>query len=242
MCIMKAKTRKRLLIVTMAIMLVSVVAHGFFDAVIKSKSIIETYEAEFTLKETVKFDDPEIINEFGGPVIFESGTKGRINDYFEQYNDSHGYKHIHAYLILNNEPYISVLLMSKEDAEANGYYYKRCFDTTTEINNGKEEKVIPGSYIEVIPIVVYDQIEDSDTIVAEFEQVQNNYHHEIRHTVISGTLEAALVPIILVAVFGVICLIVRNEKALKALFVISICFDVVLIFATLLEWYFSTTL
>ncbi len=73
---MKVKTRKILLLVTTAIMLVSVVAHGYFDAVIKSKSIVEKYEREFTLKETVKFVDPEIIKEYGGTVILEAGTKG----------------------------------------------------------------------------------------------------------------------------------------------------------------------
>ena len=239
---MKVKTRKILLLVMTAIMLVSVVAHGYFDAVIKSKSIVEKYEREFTLKETVKFVDPEIIKEYGGTVILEAGTKGRINDSFEQYNESHGYKHIYAYLILNNEPYISVLLMSKEDADANGYYYKRYLDTTSKISNGQDINVIPGGFWEVRPIVVYDQIEDSETIVAEFEKVQEKYNQEIRQTVISGTFEKALAPVIVVLAFGVICLIVRNEKALKVLFVISICVDVVLIFSAWLEWYFSTTL
>ncbi len=73
---MNVKTRKILLLVMTAIMLVSVVAHGYFDAVIKSKSIVESYKREFTLKETVKFVDPEIIKEYGGTVILKAGTKG----------------------------------------------------------------------------------------------------------------------------------------------------------------------
>ena len=81
---MKVKTRKILLLVTTAIMLVSVVAHGYFDAVIKSKSIVESYKREFTLKETVVFDDPDLVSTYGpdifnaydGPVILEAGTKG----------------------------------------------------------------------------------------------------------------------------------------------------------------------
>ena len=93
---MKSKTSNIILVITTILLFLLVAAYGVIKSVRKTKSITEGYKTGITMKETVVFDDPHIVKQYGGPVTLEAGTAGEIYDVIDWYTEEHEHKHIKA--------------------------------------------------------------------------------------------------------------------------------------------------
>ena len=75
------------------------------------------------------------------------------------------------------------------------------------------------------PVININKINDSQKIVSEFKQTRERYDQSIKQTIISGSIIAAVKALAIVAVVWLVKLIARKEKVSKALVVLTICFD-----------------
>ena len=236
---MKEKTLTMILVGMSILLFVVIISFGFIYSINKSKLINEYYHTDITLSEGVIFDDPHLINEYGAPITLNKGFQGVIDYYIDWREKEHNYERIRAKFILENNDEVVVYLMPKQEAESNGYYIVQSLDASIEKYDGSVVQTIPGTIDVVIPIIGFNKIEEAQTIMSEYKQIVETYNQKVKQTIISGSIVAIVIAIILVFAIWLLYYFVRNGKVRKAIVVISICIDVVMVIASIFELYVS---
>ena len=235
---MKNKSSNKILVITTVLMFLLVTANGVISSVMEAKHVGEFYRADITLKETVVFDDPHIVKLYGGPVILEEGEAGEIFDIIDSHGEIHGYKHIRASFDLDEDKTYSVKLDYETLGEKDTDVIVETFDVN--INALDDSKPEEMTTIEIAtPVININKINDSQKIVSEFKQACERYDQSVKQTIISGSIIAAIKALAIVAVVWLVKLIARKEKVGKALVVLTICFDVLMVPVDLI-WLYLT--
>lgn len=221
---MKIKSSNKILVISTILMFLLVTANGVISSVMEAKHVGEFYRADITLKETVVFDDPHIVKLYGGPVTLEAGEAGEISDVIDSYDGRHRHKHISASFVLDEDKTFSVKLDYETLGEKDTDVIVETFDMNINaLDDSKPEEI---TTIEITtPVININKINDSQKIVSEFKQTRERYDQSIKQTIISGSIIAAVKALAIVAVVWLVKLIARKEKVSKALVVLTICFD-----------------
>ena len=219
---MKSKTSNIILVITTILLFLLVAAYGVIKSVRKTKSITEGYKTGITMKETVVFDDPHIVKQYGGPVTLEAGTAGEIYDVIDWYTEEHEHKHIKASFTVDEGEKFNVIL---------GYEMESGKDTDVSINiyNGSInafDDAEQNTFEAATPVLNINKINDSQKIASEFKQMRERYYQRVKQTIKDGSIKGVIVAFALVAVIWVVKLTVRKEKVGKALAILTICIDV----------------
>ena len=219
---MKSKTSNIILVITTILLFLLVAAYGVIKSVRKTKSITEGYKTGITMKETVVFDDPHIVKQYGGPVTLEAGTAGEIYDVIDWYTEEHEHKHIKASFTFDEGEKFNVIL---------GYEMESGKDTDVSINiyNGSInafDDAEQNTFEAATPVLNINKINDSQKIASEFKQMRERYYQRVKQTIKDGSIKGVIVAFALVAVIWVVKLTVRKEKVGKALAILTICIDV----------------
>ena len=219
---MKSKTSNIILVITTILMFLLVTAYGVIKSVRKTKSITEGYKTSITLNETVVFDDPHIVKQYGGPVTLEAGTSGEVYDVIDWYTEEHEHKHIKASFTLDEGGKFNVLL---------GYEMESGKDTDVSIDtyNGSInafDDAEQNTFEAATPVLNINKINDSQKIASEFKQMRERYYQRVKQTIKDGSIKSVIVAFALVAGIWVVKLTVRKEKVGKTLVILTICIDV----------------
>jgi len=230
---MKHKSQNKWLLLTTVLMFLIVSSYGVIKSVQKTKSITESYNNSITLKDTVVIDDRTIVEKYGEPVTLEAGTAGRINDKFNSYGEKHGYEHIKAEFTLEKNEIIDVILCIDYEAEFDGKEQgnnaTRPSQKSIDLSQSIDDMVIDKTILDSTPRISISKIENSQTIVSEFNLIRERYYQEVRQTIIKGGVIAGIIALAMAAGVWLVKLIVRKEKVGKVLLILSICIDVVML-------------
>lgn len=219
---MKSKTSNIILVITTILMFLLVTAYGVIKSVRKTKSITEGYKTGITMKETVVFDDPHIVKQYGGPVTLEAGTAGEIFDVIDWYTEEHEHKHIKASFTLDEGGKFNALL---------GYEMESGKDTDVSIDtyNGSINAFYDAeqnTFEAATPVLNINKINDSQKVASEFKQTHERYYQRVKQTIKDGSIKSVIVALAMAAAIWLVKLFVRKEKVGKALAILTICIDV----------------
>lgn len=235
---MKNKTSNKILVITTVLMFLLVTANGVISSVMEAKHVGEFYRADITLKETVVFDDPHIVKLYGGPVTLEAGEAGEISDVIDSYDGRHRNKHIRASFAFDEDRTFNVKLDYETLGEKDTDVIVDTFDVN--INALDDSKPEEMTTIEIAtPVININKINDSQKIVSEFKQACERYYQRVNQTIIDGSIIGAVVALAMAAAIWLVKLFVRKEKVGKALVILTICIDVVMVFADLIAFYLT---
>ena len=226
------------LVIATILMLLAVSSFGIIKSIGKSRQVVESYYSEISLNETIVLDDQNTLNKFGSPITLEKGTRGEISDSFDWYGETHGYKHIKARFTLEDSKRLDVILIfepGNEEIVDN----TQAVDATITIGNGEEQQIIPGTItVSDPPFIDINNVENSQRIISEFQQVRESYNRKVKKTVVTGSVISVVIAIALVSVVWTIKLVCHKEKIARILLIVSACIDVVMVIAAALEYYF----
>lgn len=235
---MKIKSSNKILVISTILMFLLVTANGVISSVMEAKHVGEFYRADITLKETVVFDDPHIVKLYGGPVTLEEGEAGEISDVIDSYDGRHRNKHIRASFDLDEDKTFSVKLDYETLGEKDTDVIVETFDVNINaLDDSKPEEMTTIEFI--TPAININKINDSQKIVSEFKQTRERYYQRVNQTIIDGSIIGAVVALAMAAAIWLVKLFVRKEKVGKALVILTICIDVVMVFADLIAFYLT---
>jgi hypothetical protein len=106
-------------------------------------------------------------------------------------------------------------------------------DTYTVPENPLEDESETYTFEVGTPVININLINDSQRIISEFSQARVRYNQNIKQTIISGSIVAVICALAFVAVIWFVNLFVQKEQVEKALVILTICFDVVMILVDL---------
>lgn len=235
---MKNKTQNKWLLLTTLLMFFLVASYGFIKSTRKAKSIHESYKASISLKESVVFDDKHIIKIYGEPIVLEAGTVGEIFDVFDSYSEEHGNRHIRVEFSLDENKTLDAILDYETVSEKDTGVVVDTYDATINVLDDEKEQE-KKTYEVATPVLNINKINDSQKIASEFKQTRERYYQAVKQTRIKGSVWGAIVALALVAIIWCVKLIVRKEKVGKTLVILTICFDVVMVFANLIALYLT---
>ena len=227
---MKIKSGKKILAITTILMFLLVTAYGVMGSVLKAEHEYELYKTGITLNKTVVFDDPYFVENYGGPVTFEAGTTGEIYDLIDRYTEKQNHKHIKASFALDEDRDFNVILGYEMES---GKDTDIIIDTYTVPENPFEDESETYTFEVKTPEININLINDSQRIISEFNQARVRYNQNIKQTIISGSIVAVICALAFVAVIWFVNLFVQKEQVEKALVILTICFDVVMILVDL---------
>lgn len=227
---MKIKSGNKILVITTILMFLLVTAYGVIGSVLKAKHVCESYKTGITLNKTVVLDDQRIINQYGGPVTLEAGTVGEILEIVDWYTEKHEFEHIRASFSVDEGNEISVILGYEMES---GKDTDIIIDINTVPENPLEDESETYTFEVGTPVININLINDSQRIISEFSQARVRYNQNIKQTIISGSIVAVICALAFVAVIWFVNLFVQKEQVEKALVILTICFDVVMILVDL---------
>ena len=225
---MKMKSQNKWLILTTILMFLLVAFYGFIKAAQNAKGVTEGYKASITLKETVVLDNDYVVNAYGGPVTLEAGTKGEIFDPIDWFMEKHQYNHIRASFPIDEGKTINVILNYEMEREADTGIIVDAYNAIY-ISQSKNEKARNYIINSEIPVININQINDSQKITSEFNQMYARYHQRVKQTLDKGSIIGAVYAFVIVAAVWLIKILIRNEKVGKVLLILTICFDVLMV-------------
>ena len=223
--------KNKLLIISTILLFVTVSFYGIIRSVNNAKRMFASFHADITIKETVVLDNQDVLKVYGGPVTLEKGMTGKILDYFSLNREIRGYEHIHAQFAIKKGTIIEVILeFEPEENEAAEKTY----------GNETEECFIQENTIASSPNRIrIDKIENYQELISEFKQIRDDYYQKVKQTIVSGSVFAVIIAIVLVAIVWTIRFFVRKNNVGKILTIATICVDVVMALAALIELYFT---
>ncbi len=236
---MKYESNNRLLFITTVLLLISIISYGTVKAINKSKSISESYQTEIVLNDNVLLDDQSVINKYGEPILLEKGTKGEIRDTLNWYGDRKNPYHIKAWVIHNNGKKLDIILDYEHRLENNSKVIIQSVDSSVITSNGTNTQSKTNSFDVITPVLNINSIEDYSIIITEFEEKCELYNYRVKQTIIWGCIIAAIIAVVIVSVIWIIKSIFHSDRVGKTLIVLSICFNIVMMFSIILELYFS---
>lgn len=223
--------KNKLLIISTILLFVTVSFYGIIRSINNAKRMFATFQADITINETVVLDNQDVLKVYGGPVILEKGMTGKILDSFELNWEIRGYEHIHAQFTIKKGTIIEVILeFEPEENEAAEKSY----------GNETEECFIQENIIASSPNRIrIDKIENYQELISEFKQIRDDYYKKVKQTIVSGSVFAVIIAIVLVAIVWIIRFFVRKNNVGKILTIATTCVDVVMALAALIELYFT---
>lgn len=228
---MKIIMKNKLLIISTILLFVTVSLYGIIRSINNAKRMFASFQADITVKETVVLDNQDVLKVYGEPVILEKGMTGKIFDSFELNGEMHGYEHIHAQFAIKKGTILYVILeLEPEENEVAENSY----------GNETEERFIQESTVASYPPKIrIDKIENYQELISEFKQIRDDYYQKVKQTIVSGSVFAVIIAIVLVAIVWIIRFFVRKNNVGKILTIATTCVDVVMALAALIELYFT---
>lgn len=223
--------KNKLLIISTILLFVTVSFCGIIRSINNAKRMFATFQADITINETVVLDNQDVLKVYGEPVTLEKGMTGKIFDSFELNGEIHGYEHIHAQFAIKKGTILYVILeLEPEENEVAENSY----------GNETEERFIQESTVASYPPKIrIDKIENYQELISEFKQIRDDYYQKVKQTIVSGSVFAVIIAIVLVAIIWIIRLFVRKNNVGKILTIATTCVDVVMALAALIELYFT---
>ena len=228
---MKTIMKNKLLIISTILLFVTVSLYGIIRSINNAKRMFASFQADITVKETVVLDNQDVLKVYGEPVTLEKGMTGKIFDSFELNGEIHGYEHIHAQFAIKKGTILYVILeLEPEENEVAENSY----------GNETEERFIQESTVASYPPKIrIDKIENYQELISEFKQIRDDYYQKVKQTIVSGSVFAVIIAIVLVAIVWIIRFFVRKNNVGKILTIATTCVDVVMALAALIELYFT---
>lgn len=176
------------LIICIALVAISVPI-GLFMGNSYEHFISETYFKEFTLVNDVVFDEPEIVDFYGGPLTFPAGTKGSISESVSGGVEIKGYEYINIHIHSENGTGVDAAISIDPDSEKGIY-------------------TLEGDIYGVVVVFSLKDIEDSQTILAEYEELHERYYSRVKAARKASLIASVAVSLVL---SGVVYLVNANR-------------------------------
>lgn len=236
---MKYESNIKLLLITTVFLLVLIISYGTIKSINKSKTISESYQTEIVLNKNVMLDDQSIIDKYGEPILLEKGTRGTIRDTINWYGEKRDSNHIKAWVILNDGNKLDIVLDYEHGLESNNSVIIQSVDSSVITSNDTNTQSKTSCFDVITPVLNISSIEDYSIIITEFEEINELYSYRVKQTIIWGCIIATIIAAVIVSVIWIIKSIFHNDRVGKTLIVLSICFNIVMMFSIILELYFS---
>lgn len=171
---MKKKSRKIALVIIIFVWITVVALFSIVYTLSELNKIIEPYRKEIVLNETVVFDEPEIVDQFGQVLTLNAGMRGTISDSIHYYGIQRtGYEYIETELYPDDGKNISVLLT---------------FDQGYEKAVLPSEDIVHSTHDKYVLIIDISKIEDAETILEGYKESRERYYSSVKNTIISGAV------------------------------------------------------
>ena len=133
--------------------------------------IVEYCKKDTVIAEEMVFDEPEIIEQYGGKLVIKEGTRCRVYDAIAYTRDLNGYEYIDADLILGNSRSIKVAISFEHGSEKTVYPATEIFPHSTD------------DYI-----IVFDvgKLESSQEVLEKYKQTYKRYNSRVNGARIIG--------------------------------------------------------
>ena len=193
---MNIPKRKVTLIIRMIIWVIVVFAISIICARGKLNGIAEEYTAKIVLKETIVFDEPEVVNKYGHDLTLNAGMRGTISD------------SIHYYGIQRTEcEYIETELHQEDGSN---------IPVLLTFDQGYEKAVLPSEDIvhathdKYVLVIDISKIEDAENILSGYKETREKYYTSIRNTIIASAIISLSITIAGIAV--IVFLYIKGRK------------------------------
>lgn len=151
--------------------------------------IAETYFKEFKLTRDVVFDESEIVDFYGEPLKFPAGTKGSIVEGITGGIEVKGYEYINIHITAENGKGVDAAISIDPDSEKGIYTLK-------------------GDIYGVVAVFSLNDIEDHETILAEYKDMHERYYAEAKATRKASVVCFVAISLVLSCIIG---LVVKNH-------------------------------
>ena len=193
---MKKVYQKTALVIIIFVWITVVALFSIVYTLSRLNKIAEPYRKEIALNETVVFDEPEVVDQFGQVLTLNAGMRGTISDSIYYYGIQRtGYEYIETELYPDDGKNIPVLLT---------------FDQGYEKAVLPSEDIVHSTHDEFVIIIDIGKIEDAETILAGYKESRERYYSSVRNTKISG----AVVGISVIAL-GIVVIVLSYHKRQK---------------------------
>lgn len=173
------------LIICISLVAISVPV-GMFMGNSFERFISETYFKEFTLANDVVFDEPEIVDFYGGPLKYPAGMKGSIVESISGGVEVKGHEYINIHIRSENGTGADAAISIDPDSEKGAYALK-------------------GDIYGVVAVFSLNDIEDSETILTEYKELHERYYSRAKTARTVSLVTSVAVSLILsvaLSVFG----------------------------------------
>ncbi|MCR4729896.1 MAG: hypothetical protein K5881_03100 [Saccharofermentans sp.] len=171
------------------ILVVISVPIGLYMGKFSEHWISETYFKNFTLAKDVVFDEPEIIEFYGGPVKYPAGMKGSIVESISGGVEVKGYEYINIHIHSENGTVVDAAISIDPDSEKGIY-------------------TLEGDIYGVVVVFSLKDIEDSQTILDEYEELHERYYSRAKTARTVSLVTSVAVSLILSVA---VCLVNANR-------------------------------
>ena len=171
------------------ILVVISVPIGLYMGKFSEHWISETYFKNFTLAKDVVFDEPEIVEFYGGPIMFPAGTRGSVSESISGGIDVKGNEYINVHIMAESGTAVDAAISADPNAEKSIY-------------------IIDGNIYGVVAVFAQNDIEDHDTILAEYKAFHDRYCSRAKASRTASIVASIAVSLVLSCV---ICLVNANR-------------------------------
>ncbi|MDY6338393.1 MAG: hypothetical protein SPL61_02045 [Saccharofermentans sp.] len=168
------------------ILVVISVPIGLYMGKFSEHWISETYFKNFTLAKDVVFDEPEIVEFYGGPIMFPAGTRGSVSESISGGIDVKGNEYINVHIMAESGTTVDAAISADPNAEKSIY---------TDIYG-------------VVAVFAQNDIEDHETILAGYKAFHDRYYSRVKAAHTASIVASVAVSLVLSCV---ICLVNANR-------------------------------
>lgn len=148
--------------------------------------ISETYFKDFKLANDVVFDEPEIVEFYGGPIRFPAGTRGSVSESITGGIDVKGNEYINVHIMAESGTVVEAAISADPNAEKSIY-------------------TLDGDIYGVVAVFSLNDIEDFETILTEYKELHERYYSRAKTARTVSFVTSVAVSLILsvaLSVFG----------------------------------------
>ncbi len=168
------------------ILVVISVPIGLYMGKFSEHWISETYFKNFTLAKDVVFDEPEIVEFYGGPIMFPAGTRGSVSESISGGIDVKGNEYINVHIMAESGTAVDAAISADPNAEKSIYTH------------------IYG----VVAVFAQNDIADHETILAGYKAFHDRYYSRVKAAHTASIVASVVVSLVLSCV---ICLVNANR-------------------------------
>lgn len=168
------------------ILVVISVPIGLYMGKFSEHWISETYFKNFTLAKDVVFDEPEIVEFYGGPIMFPAGTRGSVSESISGGIDVKGNEYINVHIMAESGTAVDAAISADPNAE----------------------KSIYTNIYGVVAVFAQNDIEDHETILAGYKAFHDRYYSRVKAAHTASIVASVAVSLVLSCV---ICLVNANR-------------------------------